>query len=126
VDSTPTTNTPAPATFTIETASTPALFLELHLGAVVGATAAMLGEGVGEFQDGGVTSETKSKSAKFLCELLELRRYMIAAGFSDFDSLAHRRGVEILVACDTPSATANFLVAEVMKLLEKLVRQQAN
>lgn len=126
MDSTPATITPAPTTFTIETTSQSALFLQLHLGAIVGATAAMIGEGVGEFQDGGVTSETKSKSAKFLCELLFLRQYMLDAGFSNFDQIAKARGVEILVACDTPPATAKFLVDSVLELLAKLVHQQAN
>jgi len=115
---------PAPSTSTARSKSAP--LLEAHLGAVVGAVAGVIEEGVAECQDGGLTSKTKSQSAKFLCELLFLRQYMLDVGFSDFDRLAKERGVEVLVACDTPAETVNFLVGETMKLLEKLVRQQAN
>jgi len=125
VNSTPATITPAPATFTIETTSKSALFLELHLGFVVAAVASVIGEGVAECQNGGLTSKTKGQSAEFLCELVRLREFMIV-NFPDFDSLARRRGIEVLVACDTPPATANFLVDSVLELLAKLVRLQAN
>jgi hypothetical protein len=114
---------PAPST----SASTrSAIFLELHLGAIVGAVAGVIGQGVEECKDGGLTSETKGRSAEFLCDLLFLREYMLSAGFSDFDRIARERGLEILIGCDTPPATARFLVDETMKLLAKLVRQQAN
>ena len=126
MDHFPATNTSAPTTFTIETTLKPGIFLELHVGTIVGAVAGVIGEGVEECKNGGLTMRTKSQSAEFLCELLFLRRYMIDAGFTDFDALARRRGVEILLACDTPAATAQFLVDETMKLLAKLVQQQAN
>ena len=54
-----------------------------------------------------------------------MREFMIA-DFPDFDFLARRRGIEVLVACDTPVATAEFLVGETMNLLAKLVRIQSN
>ena len=126
MDHFPATNTSAPATFTIETTLKPGIFLELHVGTIVGAVAGVIGEGVEECRNGGLTPKTKGQSAKFLCELLFLRRYMLEAGFSNFDSLARQRGLEVLIACDTPAATAQFLVDETMKLLAKLVQQQAN
>jgi hypothetical protein len=116
----------APTTFTIETTSRSAIFLELHLGTIVGAVALVLDEGVGQLRNGGLRGETKNRSAEFLCELVRLREYMIGAGFSDFDALARRRSIEVLVACDTPPATAEFLVDSALELLNKLVRQQAN
>jgi hypothetical protein len=114
---------PAPST---SATTRSAIFLELHLGAIVGAVAGVIGQGVEECKDGGLTIRTKSQSAEFLCDLLFLRRYMIDAGFSNFDSLARQRGIEVLLACDTPAPTAQFLVDETMKLLGKLVVQQAN
>jgi len=114
---------PSPSTAKATTKSAP--LLEAHLGAVVGAVAGVIGEGIEECRDGGLTPKTKSESAEFLCELVRLREFMIS-DFPDFDSLARRRGVEVLCACETPPATAEFLVDETMKLLEKLVRQQVN
>ena len=115
----------APSSSTAPVTSKSAIFLELHLGAVVGAIAGVIGDGVEEIRDGGLRPETKCRSAEFLCELVRLREYMIV-NFPDFDDLARRRGIEVLVACNTPPETANFLVDSALELLTKLVHQQAN
>src|SRR5215472_1571616 len=65
----------APSPSTARTRSAP--LLEAHLGAVVGAVAGVIGEGIEECRDGGLTPKTKSQSAEFLCELVRLREFMI-------------------------------------------------
>ena len=115
---------PAASTAT-STSALEGVFLQYHLGAVVGAVAGVIGEGVTECRDGGLIPETKVQAAKFLCELVRLREFMIG-DFPDFDRIAKERGVEVLVACDTPPATAKFLVGETMNLLAKLVINQSN
>ena len=86
-----------PTAITLDLAPSPststkfAPLLEAHLGVIVAAVAGVIGEGVAEYQNGGLTTQTKGQSAKFLCELVRLREFMIS-DYPDFDRIARERG----------------------------------
>ena len=107
----------------VKTATRSAPLLEYHLGAIVAACAGMIGEAVGEFQDGGLTPRTKGQAGEFIAELFRLRQYMIV-DWPDFDRIARERGVEMLVACGAPSSAAEFLVTEALAILSKIVHDE--
>jgi hypothetical protein len=91
---------------------------------VVGACAGAIAEAALEFQNGGLTPTTKGRGGNLIWELFRLREFMIAD--FDFDRIARKRGVEALVACDVPAATADALVGDVMSILARIVRDQLN
>jgi hypothetical protein len=121
VDRAPSTSTAITITATTRTA----IFLEHHLGAVVGACAGALAEALAEFRNGGLSLGTRARGGDLIAELLKLRLFMIA-DFPNFDAIARQRGVEAMCGCDVPAATAEALVDEVMTILARVVHNQFN
>ena len=128
MDPTPINVTPAPEqsrSTAVKTTTRSAIFLEHHLGAVVGACAGAIAEATQEFQSGKLTPAAKMRSGEYICELFKLRQFMIV-DWPEFDTLAKERGVEMLKACNVSFGAANLLVDAVMEILGKIVRDQAN
>jgi len=128
VDQSPTNVTSLePATPTaVKNTTKSAIFLEHHLGALVGATAAMIAEAAGEYENGGLSSEVRGRGGELLWELFKLRNFMIA-DWPNFYHIAKKRGVEALQAYDVVNpATANMLVDAALAILDKIVRDEAN
>jgi len=124
----PAIHAPAPSSsrsIAVKPTTRSAIFLEHHLGAVVGACAGAIAEATQEFQSGKLTLTAKLRSGEYICELYRLRQFMIS-DFPNFDTIAKERGVEMLRACNVSAGAANLLVDAVLEILAKIVRDQAN
>jgi len=99
--------------------------IERHVGKIVAAAAGAILEALHEYQNGGrLSSRTKMAGGDLLAQLYALRCYMIADW--PFDDICREHGKLALRAADVPPSTANTLVDEVLILLHKIVRAEAN
>jgi hypothetical protein len=106
------------------TASVPANTIERYVGRQVANAAMILLEALVERSDGGLTPATKTRGGDQLAELYGLRQFMI--GTWDFDAICREHGTAALCAADVSPSTADRLVDEVLILLHKIVRAEAN
>ena len=127
MDHSPTITPLAPSTSVqAKTTTKSAIFLEYHLGMLVGATAGMIAEAAGEYENGALSAEIRGRGGALFWELYKLRNFMIA-DWPDFYRIAKNRGVEALRAHDVVNpATANMLVDAALTILDKIVRDEAN
>jgi hypothetical protein len=106
---------------------TPASALEHYIGQQVAGAAAALLLAWEERRDGGdVTSGIARNGGEFVAELVKLRNFLI--GRADFDSMARRGGVIMLrEACNQLSpSTCEELVAAVLEIVARVIRQELN
>jgi hypothetical protein len=117
-------SSPSTSTETAKPGTRSAIFLEHHLGALVGAAAGVFAEAILNTEHGGkLAADIKDRGANLLREIFRLRKFMII-DFPNFDSLARTRGVEAMQACGVAFETADALVAEVIKILAKITHDQ--
>jgi hypothetical protein len=102
----------------------PANTIERYVGCQVANVAMILLEALAERSDGGLTPATKGRGGEQLATLYGLRCFMIPTW--DFDSIARAHGTLALRAADISPSTADTLVDEVLVLLHKIVRAEAN
>jgi hypothetical protein len=110
----------APASSTAEPSPT----IERHVGELVAAAAGAIAEGLRERQTGGLTAATKRHGGDLICELYQLRQYMV--GYWDFDVIAREYGKAALCGTGVDAKTIDLLVDEVLAILGKVVRAAAN
>ena len=98
--------------------------LERYIGLQVAGAAAAVALALGEFEDGGLTSETKMAGADLIAELFRVRQFSL--GYWDFDKIAREQGVTALrEANEMTLATAEKLVDATLNVLAKVTRAQA-
>jgi hypothetical protein len=98
--------------------------IERHVGEIVAAAACSILKALHEYQNGGLSSRTKMAGGDLLAQLYGLRCFMIDAW--DFDAICREHGKLALRAADFSASTADKLIDEVMILLHKIVRAEAN
>jgi len=118
----------APAPSTAKITFNPASSIEFAVGQAVAVAAAAIAEALGEFQDGGVTSKTRTQSGDSIAHLFRLRQFLIA-DFPDFNAMAREQGAAALRAVsngEVSPITCSLLIDSALEILGRVVAAELN